>query len=465
MMRRDFSAKAWLGNLRASWSSARNRRATEHPILAKHRGFVHSPLVAFLLSWGALIIGVWTALDQDHLEQSTKLGYCVVQQHAAKAWARDTLATYSCQQGPALANPARAASAMPRRIAMESVTWDRSVIFFWLVLIGLTYSLWRRLKADDEKDVERTSALIHALHRTPNLNVVRDYPAWLANVRAALFDNWPEGSQSPDERREIIATNIRSALYTIALMAREFARADGARYGANVMLYLPNVADTLTHYPRRVLDTLRFHEPSAAATFQGLLYLTAELLLPDVDAADADDAGASTGAKRHIPAICLAVLRRNDETQEYDLAIPGAPAAVIQQDECGLSVHEDTRAIERECTGFDQRIRDRIKKYFSPEGDGRDIASFASWRIGSRDDPVGVLNIDSDKTRVLGTEPEYYVTFSALVTPILIFLQEALEDYIPLVMDELAQMDVSQPAAVDRDSLPDGSGGASTEPQ
>lgn len=452
----------------------------EHPMLAMHRTFVHSTLVAFLLSWGALVVGVWTALDQDRLQQSTKLGACIV-------WSTVTeplrLWTASSSGADALAN-----CAYPRemeiskaensrgnvnnpavRLTRRDVVWDWETTVFWLCLLAFTRALWARLRADDRKQDDRDLELQHAIHRCPDLNVLRYYPAWLSAFKTALFEDWPDGALPAAERREIIARNIRSAMLVVGGMARQFARAEGARYGANVMMYLRNDPDNAGHFPASILNALRFHDASAVAGFEALLHLPGELLVADIDAEEkrlasppdsiqltldvgshssSDGARGSDGATsvrrngapgsnangagegaRHVPLISLAVLRPNSATGEYDLVIPGAPAAVVHEDVCGLSVHQDTSKIANECADFDTRVRERIATYFSPQGEGGDIASFASWRIGPREDPLGVLNVDSDRKLVLGVSPEFYFTFSALVTPMLTLLETAVWEY------------------------------------
>jgi hypothetical protein len=242
------------------------------------------------------------------------------------------------------------------------------------------------------------------------------------------------------------------------------------------MVYLRNDIDKPRHFVPPILDALRFHDASAVGGFEALLYLPGELLVADIDVAErqvtppqqgqpvgtagvvlspidmrepgkaapprsnaavAPSAGDREAGARHVPLISLAVIRRNAATDEYDLVLPGAPAAVVHEDVCGLSVHHDTRTIAEDCASFDSRVRERIADYFSPNGEGQDIRSFASWRIGPRETPLGVLNVDSDRTYVLGTDPVYYVTFSALVTPMLSLLEAALTRYRELLVDEL----------------------------
>lgn len=463
-----------------SWYRAVSRRVAgyfggdlyEHPMLAKHRSFVHSTLVAFLLSWGALVVGVWTALDQDRLQQSTKLGACIAWstvtepfRHWAEQEASITHASSCKAPGTTVTREHGDSSPSVRtreaRLTRRDVAWDWETTIFWVCLLAFTRALWARLRADDRKRDDRDLELQHAIHRCPNLNVLRYYPVWLNNFNTALFEEWPDEALPAEQRRAIIARNIRSALLVIGEMARQSARAEGARYGANLMIYLRNQPDNADHFPQSILNALRFHDVSAVASFEALLHLPGELLVADIDsekqgfsprssgsqagldgtegggvsasatedhAAIARSNGSADGA-RHVPLISLAVLRPNAATGEYDLVIPGAPAAVIHEDVCGLSVHQNTSKIADESANFDIRVRERIAAYFSPHGEGRDIASFASWRIGPREAPLGVLNVDSDRRLVLGVGPEYYFTFSALVTPLLSLFEAALWEY------------------------------------
>jgi hypothetical protein len=121
-------------------------------------------------------------------------------------------------------------------------------------------------------------------------------------------------------------------------------------------------------------------------------------------------------------------------TKEFDrfnnrLPLPGAPTAVMSDG--GGSVEENTHSMAEQCRHLGP-VADEVAEYFSEKGEGRDIKSLASFRIGPKDAPVGVLNIDSSEPNVLGRDEEFYVTFHALLSPMLELLRPAVVEFAAL---------------------------------
>jgi hypothetical protein len=133
--------------------------------------------------------------------------------------------------------------------------------------------------------------------------------------------------------------------------------------------------------------------------------------------------------KRSVPLISLPVPSAPQTTAGHRLALPGAPWALLTGTQ---SLEEDTRRMASECEDFAKPLITEIEAYFGEDGDGRDVRSFVCYRIGDEITPVGVLNIDSDHTDVLGPEPGYYASFYALVTPLLRLLRKPIMQYAEL---------------------------------
>jgi hypothetical protein len=81
---------------------------------------------------------------------------------------------------------------------------------------------------------------------------------------------------------------------------------------------------------------------------------------------------------------------------------------------------------------LDRLTRDQIREYFSDKGPGRHIKSFASFRLGTGLNPIGILNIDSSEPGVLGYTQDYYPTFHALLAPIMAALALNVQAYAQL---------------------------------
>jgi hypothetical protein len=83
-----------------------------------------------------------------------------------------------------------------------------------------------------------------------------------------------------------------------------------------------------------------------------------------------------------------------------------------------------------DCGDMGKEIVEEIRAYFGPGGEGKDVRSFASFRLGpTADDPIGVLNIDSNGVCVLGESDEFYITFYALLEPFIAALAIQVREY------------------------------------
>lgn len=372
----------------ARFGTAPTDAVREHPILLRSGQWIHRSRAAFYIAYGTLLFGVYAEFGGDHMSAALL---------AAARNARESAGTGSLAP---LDQPA-----------------DLPTILFLLALVPLGWLISTRLRADDERQTEEKLDIFRALYQVPNVNVIKQYPeAYWPKFTSALASEWPGALTPPQERRDAMARCIRDALAVVAEMARQFSRAGGARYGANIMLIVRPGDDPAAPFPPGVLETLRFHSKKALGELAGVLYLPEELRVASTD----------SGAPRHVPVIALPVPESEAGVDGHRLIIPGAPQAVIT----GLpSAYEDTARIADDCRHLDARIRHDVGTYFSPRGEGRDIRSFVSLRLGDDNTPVGVVNIDSDHTHVLGLHEHFYVSFYALARPMVDRLRDAVVSY------------------------------------
>lgn len=371
----------------------------EHPAVRESSRWIDKRVVAFVLAYGGVLLGVWAEFDND-------LGPAL---------------------GAALVNAVRIAQGRAVLLGLHV----RALIF--CVSLGFFATLlWKRLKADDRKQDERTLDVLRALYRAPNISVVRQYPEdFWPGFQRAVQENWPDETVTRDARRTAMARAIRDGLAVVVTMTQQFARGEEARYGANIMLVIARDDDAPKPFPDGFVEKLRFHSRGALDELAGLLYLPDDLVVANLSGKEG----------RTIPRIVLPIPFEEQDRRGRRLAIPGAPTAVLRGG--GPSVHEDARKIATECADFSAPIRDEIAAYFSDAGDGRDVLSFASLRLGNDVAPVGVLNIDSDRTHVLGQEDEFYVSWYALIRPMVDVLADAVTEYAALLEPEI----VSEPGA------------------
>jgi hypothetical protein len=171
----------------------------------------------------------------------------------------------------------------------------------------------------------------------------------------------------------------------------------------------------------------------------------AVLYLPDALKVD----NLSDGGTRHVPLIALPVPEKAYSSNGFGLALPGAPTALLFG---APSIFMDTRQLDEECEDLSAAVRTSIAQYFGPHGEGNHIRSFASYRIGrAPETPIGVLNIDSDSVCVLGSEEDYYPTFTAMLEPLLALLAPLVSAYADLAGPAL--LSVAQPSESGRECI------------
>jgi len=275
---------------------------------------------------------------------------------------------------------------------------------FWLALAAWTRSLYLRLDQEDKFEDRYRATLMRTLYHLPDLSILWNYRDYHNIVNETVKEPSFYRRENGSVKTDAVAEDVCVVLAVISEMAQVFAKSEGESYGANIMLVL-NESDT-SRLNESVKDRVRFlGDKQSVEVLDGLLVLPDQLTVKDIG-------GNNSNASRDYPLIALPIRRGPP-----DLVLPGAPSAVLEGDL--VSVHEDTRELADECQGFSRPVREEIRQYFSATGEGSEVRSFAAIRLGGAEEPVGVINIDTDGTNVLGGEQEYYSTFWALLRPLL----------------------------------------------
>lgn len=313
------------------------------------------------------------------------------------------------------------------------------VIVFWVALGILAFLVYYRFRGDNH----RTRDIIAAIHKAPNRQLFYAYDVLFRTSEATANNTRTAANKAAatDEKVDILATGITSILERIVLLTSYFhTHQERARavIGANVMLVASKP------YPKEITDKLKFFDTGR----QRLESLAAVLFLPkELTVTGAQD----NGQPRNIPIISLPVppaVSRNGNR----LALPGAPHALLTG---ALSEYSDAcRIADEDCKDFDAETRREVREYFSPGGLGEAIRSFVSLRIGTAREPVGVVNIDSPDDPVLGTHPEYHITFLALATPLLRLLEPLVADYAKLVFPPGVENTRTEEVVIGNKNLP-----------
>jgi hypothetical protein len=378
-------ARAWAAAKAQEISQSLAPPRTQASIPAPSERWIASPKVAFVIAFGSVVIAVVLAFWPAPILESTQRVYYGPRQHIQVL-----------------------------------------VAGFWGLTLVWAYLLYHRLKMDDQKERDRIAELVRAIQHSSNFSVVKYYPSWFE--KAVIAINSTHSTGTSEEQIRAIEVGLQLVLAIVAAMAREYARADDSTsYGANIMIVAwPDAAYDSIFEPG-VIESLRFYDKMGGnlASLRCILYMPEGLLLRDL----------SAKGERQIPLIALPVPPTFEDEAGAQLALPGAPAALLTG---SASVEEDTQKMVAESTDFARPIIAEMTEYFSKTGSGRNVGSFASFRIGGKDVPpgvdvpFGVLNIDSTATYLLGLDDAYYETFFALITPIVHLLVEPLGRYAAL---------------------------------
>src|SRR2546425_5544133 len=135
LARLTLATRAWIEAYRGSAESRDD--IAEHPMLRRSRGFIRSPYAAWLIAFGGTAIGIWLALRVDEIRSAT-----------GQAWGN------------------------LRDLQVGQPLWGE--IAFWIACLLWASLLMWRLSDDDEVVLERTGSLLHAIHKVPNIKVVKD---------------------------------------------------------------------------------------------------------------------------------------------------------------------------------------------------------------------------------------------------------------------------------------------------
>jgi hypothetical protein len=303
----------------------------------------------------------------------------------------------------------------------SAVFWGGGL--FWIVLLHL------RIVAEDLNRREQISVLQRAIVRSPNVDLVEDFPelfqkaagltvAPSSTEHVALLSQAENRSKAIDRQKEL-ERSIQAILQLIAAMAKSFGRGtENTHYGANVMLVEKRGEDLTAPFRSGIAQHTRLtgHTPPELVGVNAIVYLLKAL-------ADVTDPKHPT---RTLDVFALPVPANRKDDRGRRLALPGAPWSLLTGQ---MKVYEDAQRIVERCQDFSAPVRDQIEAYFGKHGDGESIRSFLSYRIGSVGDPIGVLNIDCSRTHLLGAAPEYYATFLALLRPMVHLLAVPVAEY------------------------------------
>ncbi len=244
----------------------------------------------------------------------------------------------------------------------------------------------------------------------------------IAGAHRGLAKTLPR-QRRPDMTADDLIAFIRSLLNSIARLALIYddqpLSPDGAvTYSANIMLFVARPIDS--NWPTGTVERLRFYsDDSDPDQLRGVLVLRPELSATS-NIADIPDPDPG------VPAIALPVPIEAKRGSRW-VALPGAPKAFLTD---SIDGYDDAVTLSDWCLksgDFRPSVVDDLRHYFT-DGDGKTVRSFISRPLhGLNGDTLGVLNLHSNQTNILGDVDERMPAFQAMLTPIFLDLQSAVE--------------------------------------
>jgi Ion channel len=180
----------------------------------------------------------------------------------------------------------------------------------------------------------------------------------------------------------------RNILITIATLVKlQYEPSPGAKINANWMRFY-----TGTEAPARAINQARrFATPHLNSSEQKMRAVWGVLVLQEWDETPSNMPDKDQ--------FSLPVYNPYSDG-ESRAQLPGAPQAVGS--EKGYVIVSDSQKMD--FSRQDEDVINRLRDYFSSQA--KDVRSFASVRIGPRDNPIGVINIQSNEPDLCGNSPE-----------------------------------------------------------
>lgn len=318
-------------------------------------------------------------------------------------------------------------------------------INYWVLLYWGIIGLWiwvyykfilferdagKRKTEENEKSIEANrlhleeikNEINSAIHHAPNPNVFKEYVVRLQGIYNAI-QSLEEGLKTnPSDVLGLYNLTFKLILQNICMLTSSFSKKSNSSYGSNIMVYLPNNDEyrhIIEYYRSEKKRWLHFKEWEVKYV-EGILVGIEELIYSE--------------AGRTVPSVVLPIVRTHIHGKEQRILLSGAPNALF----LGQSIVNSTLT-DYVCPN--DIVAGEAVDFFN--GDGKDIRSIFSINIpiygtssttlkgveNERKAGMGVINIDCSQEYLIGRDDTYYVTYSALLLPIVQMTAPHLSQY------------------------------------
>ncbi len=314
--------------------------------------------------------------------------------------------------------------------AWGTISWRAAA--FWMSVVLFAVLFFFRQWWDDVNRERLNATALRAEQGTERIEALvrtmppRAFQGQLAQMVAGAYRGvarvLPRKKEADLTRDDLVAL-IRVLLNSMARLAmiyddQPLTPEGSAVYSANVMLFVPSPEEGA--FDAETVVALRFHP----AEYDLKQLLGVLVLRPELSATS--DIADLPGPDAVVSAIALPVPALHTKDGRWN-ALPGAPKAFLTEEVDG---YDDATTLGEWCTksgNFLPSVVDELRQYFTT-GDGRRIRSFISRPLLTLDGrKLGVLNLHSSRTDILGDTDERMPAFLAMLTPLLLELQAAVE--------------------------------------
>ena len=340
---------------------------------------------------------------------------------------------------PIVESTKRAAHYLQGRPGTNLYTINLITLLYWILLVIWVFCYFSYVTNESSANRKATHEVRAAIFRCPNPNIYAEYRTFFKQIMK--FIHQIEGDNTAKQN-----VNLHKILQHICLLTSTYINQndDETIYGANFMIYFPTcLNDKLILKFRDNKDEWIHLEKTELDSFVGVLHLVPELVYKTPPVSAKSKRIVSQPTQPINGSISLPVVFAHDEEIdiEHTKNIPGAPRAAMSEQFLFSDVRDYSSYSH---LGIPECIN--AKNYWEvKQTEIRSIYSFAipfSWpelksNNGDMLDIIGVLNIDSTKIDILGTDQEYHTTFNSLLYPILCQLGPYLKNYYDIYVKEL----------------------------
>ena len=343
---------------------------------------------------------------------------------------------------------AEIAGAFPFCCWVPSWTWsfEYSAIGFWSALFVLAYLFFVREKVKDrtwrhfqnssvlvsksvnqiQKDTEAiqggAEAMRQQLQTLPPQAFRTKFSTLCqatSNVLQKHLPRTPKDGIDPSESLQAAISDLLAAIATLSLVYDGHPSVGGepARYAANVMTFIPRQTNK-PHFPDGIEGLLKF-----TPIEYGEQHLKGALLLREELSYSTESEKSEIDSKIGPLAFPVPI---NDRYKQLWRVLPGAPMAFVTR---SIQGHSDTDTLVTWCEkngDFSKPVLDELQQYLQQTR--KYLRSFVSWPlVNTKDEPFAVLNIHSNMTEILGPGGERKEVFSAMISPFVFELTNAVK--------------------------------------